>query len=153
MRNVVQKENYIMHYQGLEFSNPEEYKGHFHEYEKEIAFFFLPGISLLFLIAIFYNAFFYKIVRKNFKRKDHDLTYEDLLRKKGKKMLILNMAINGFMSFILLIPFFFFNCGICILLLILLIIRKKWYMYLIGFLHEDWYFLNKNLKYRKCFHL
>ena len=141
---------YIMHYQGLEFSNPEESKGRFYDYETEIVYFFLPGISLLFLIAIFFNAFFYKIVRKNCNRKDYDLTYEGFLRRKGKIMLLLNMWFNAFMSFILLIPFFFFNCGICILLLILLIIRKKWYMYLIGFFHEDWYFLNKNLKYHKC---
>ena len=113
-------------------------------------YFFLPTVSLLFLIAIFFNAFFYKIVRKNCNRKDYDLTYEGFLRRKGKIMLLLNMAFNAFMSFILLIPFFFFNCGICILLLILLIIKKRWYMYLIGFFHEDWYFLNKNLKYRKC---
>ena len=67
-----------MHYQGLEFSNPEENKGSLCEYETEIVCFLLPGISLLFLIAIFFNAFFYKIVRKNYKRKDYDLTYEDL---------------------------------------------------------------------------
>ena len=54
-----------MHYQGLEFSNPEENKGFFYDYEKEIICSFLPGISLLFLIAIIFNAFFYKIVRKN----------------------------------------------------------------------------------------
>ena len=144
---------YLMHYQGLEFSNPEENKGFFYDYEKEIICFFLPGISLFFLIAIIFNAFFYKIVRKNCNKKDYDLTYENLLGKKSKRILILNMAINGFMSLILLIPFFFFNCGICILLFIFLIIRKKWYKYIIGFFHEDWYFLNKNLKYAKCCHM
>ena len=144
---------YSMHYQGVEFSSPDGKGGHFYDYETEIVYFLLPGISLLFLIAIVYNAFFYKIVRKNYNSKNYDLTYEDLLRKKSKKILVLNMAINGFMSFILLIPFFFFNCGICILLLILLIIRQKWYMYLIGFFHEDWYFLNENLKYAKCCHM
>lgn len=144
---------YSMHYQGLIFSNPEENKNRFYDYEKEIVYFLLPGISLLFLIAIFFNAFFYKIVRKNCNKKDYDLTYESLLRKNTKIILVLNMAINGFMSFILLIPFFFFNCGICILLFILFIIRKKWYMYLIGFLYEDWYFLYKNLKNAKCCHM
>ena len=144
---------FIMHYQGLHFSNPEENKGSFYDYEKEIISFLLPGISLLFFIAIFYNAFFYKIVRKNNNKKDYDLTYESFLRKNTKIILILNMVINGFMSVILLIPFFFFNCGICIFLFILLIIRKKWFMYLIGFFHEDWYFLNKNLKYMKCCHM
>ena len=141
---------YSMHYQGVEFSNSEG-EGHFYNYETEIVYFLLPGISLLFLIAIFFNAFFYKIVRKNYNK--DDLTYEDLLRKNKKIILVINMAINGFMSFILLIPFFFFNCGICTLLLILLIIRKKGYMYLIGFFHEDWYFLHKNLKYAKCCHM
>ena len=144
---------YIMHYQGLNFSNPEEDKNRLYDYEKEIVYFLLPGISLLFLIACIFNAFFYKIVRKKNNEKEYDLTYENLLGKKSKRILILNMAINGFMSFILLIPFFFFNCGICIILFILFIIRKKWYMYLVGFFYEDWYFLYKNLKYAKCCHM
>lgn len=142
---------YSMHYNGVELSNSEG--GHFYDSETEIVYFLLPGISLLFLIAIVFNAFFYKIVRKNYNKKKSDLTYEDLLRKNKKIILVINMAINGFMSFILLIPFFFLNLGICILLFILLIIRKKWYMYLIGFFHEDWYFLNKNLKNAKCCHM
>jgi len=74
-----------MHFQGLEFSNPEKNKGSFYDYEKEI--FFLPSVSLLFLIEIFFNAFFYKIVSKNYNRKDYDLIYENLFGNKGKKML------------------------------------------------------------------
>ena len=144
---------YLMHYKGMEFSDPEENKGNFYDYEQEIVCFFLPGISLLFLIAIVFNGFFYKIVRKNCNKKDDYLTNEEFLGKNTIIILVLNMAINGFMSLILLIPFFFLNCGICLLLLLLLIIRKRWYMYLIGFFHEDWYFINKNLKNAKCCHM
>ena len=143
---------YSMHYQGIEFSNPDQRGGHFYDSETEIVYFVLPGISFLFLIGIFFNAFFYKIVRKNAGAR-HDSTYEDFLRRKSKIILVINMAFNGFMSIFLLIPFFIFNCGISLLLLILLIIRKKWYMYFIGFLHEDWYFLNKNFKNLKFCHM
>ena len=148
----VKRKVYAMHYQGIEFSNSEK-ESHFYNSGTEILYFLLPGISFLFLFAIFFNAFFYKIVRKNSNGKNHDLTYEDLLRKRTIKYLIVNMVINGVTSFVWLISFFVFNFGICILLLILLIIRKKWYMYLIGFFHQDWYFLYKNLKSVKICHM
>ena len=134
-----------MHYNGKEYINPDE-RNNFYDSEYETIIFIIPGISLIFLVGIFFNAFFYKIVRKNYDEKNYDLTYESFLRRKDKFYWALNIAINGITSLILVIPFLIFNITISILLIILIIIRRKWYMYLIGFFHEDWYFLNKNLK-------
>ena len=135
----------IMHYKGKEYTNPDE-RNNFYDSEYETIIFIIPGISLIFLVGIFFNAFFYKIVRKNYDEKNYDLTYESFLRRRNDYYWALNIAINGITSLILVIPFLIFNITISILLIILIIIRRKWYMYLIGFFHEDWYFLNKNLK-------
>jgi len=136
---------YLMHFNGKRYLNPDE-RNHFYDSENEYIIFIIPGINFIFLIGIFLNAFFYKIVRKNYDAKNYDLTYESFLRRKDKFYWALNIAINGITSLILVIPFLIFNITISILLIILIIIRRKWYMYLIGFFHEDWYFLNKNLK-------
>ena len=141
----------IMHANGIDYSNLEDRRNsNYYDSEIETIMFFIPGISLIFLIGIFDNAFFYKIVRKHYDNIDYNSTYEELLREKNRIYWAINIAINGFTSIILVIPFFIFNCFISILLLLLIIIREKWYMYLIGFLHEDWYFLNKNLKKLCC---
>ena len=136
---------YIMHDKGITYSK--ERDNHFYDAEKEAIMIFIPGISLIFLVGIFFNAFFYKIVRKHYDIKNHDLTYEHNLRKRDKRYWMVNIAINGFTSIIMVIPFFIFNITISILLLILIIIRSKWFFYIIGFLNEDWHFLNKNLNY------
>ena len=90
--------------------------------------------------------FFIKLLEKTMMKKNYDLTYESFLRRKDKFYWALNIAINGFTSLILVISFLIFNITISILLIILIIIRRKWYMYLIGFFHEDWYFLIKILR-------
>ena len=140
----------IMHYNGKSYLKEGEDEGHFYNIEKEGFIFIIPGISFIFLIGIFFNAFFYKIVRKNYDEKNIDLTYEDHLRRKDIKYWILNIAINEITAVILVIPFLIFNIFISVLLLLIIIIWRKWYKYLLGFLHEDWYFLNKNLHKLCC---
>ena len=57
-----------MHYKGKEYINPDE-RNNFYDSEYETIIFIIPGISLIFLVGIFFNAFFYKIVRKNMMKK------------------------------------------------------------------------------------
>lgn len=138
----------IMHNNGTTFSNLQDRQrqhGDFYDEEVEEIIFFIPGISLIFLVGIFFNAFFYKIVRKYYDKEKFSITYEDHLREVDERYWVINIAINGITSIIMVIPFFIFNIAISLLLLILIIIRSKWYFYLIGFFNEDFYFLKKQL--------
>ena len=45
---------YAMHYKGKIYSNPEERDGHYYDAEYETIMIFIPGISLIFLVGIFF---------------------------------------------------------------------------------------------------
>ena len=142
---------YIMHYQGVTFSELEERKNsHFYDYEKETISFLIPIINFSFFIAILYNAFLFKISSEHYDENNNEnISYFEYYKTKSVVRLIIFMVIIGITALVLLIPFFIFDVAISIMLLILLIIRTKWYMYLIGLFHEDWYFLKKNI-YKIC---
>ena len=124
------------------YSNLEDREYYIDLIKQEKCIFITSIVNFFFVIGIFFNAFFYKIVRKN-NDGMHNLTYEDLLRQNSKYWVI-NIIINIFTAVFLVIPFTFFSFLISILLLILIIIRKKWYMYLIGFFLEDYEYYYSN---------
>ena len=138
----------IMHYKGIEYSIPENRKNQYLcDVEIEIVFFLIPIINFLYFLAALYNGLFVKInsSHKNNNRYHEYMTYEEYLRENEIRFIII-MVINAITVLFLLLALFFLNIAISVLLLILIIIRRNWYMYLIGFMHEDWYFLNKHIK-------
>ena len=139
----------IMHYKGIENSKPENRENNYlYDVEIEIVIFLIPVINFLYFLAVLYNGLFVKINSSHYNNDNQYqeyLTYEDCLRKNKIRFIII-LVINAITVIFLLMPLFFLNIAISVLLLILIIIRRNWYMYLIGFLHEDWYFLNKHIK-------
>ena len=134
---------YIMHYKAVTFSNR-----CFYDADKEIISFLIPIINFLFFIAILYNAFLFRISTEHYNENNNEnISYFEYYKTKSVARLIIFEVIIGITALVLLIPFFIFDFAISIMLLILLIIRTKWYMHLIGFFHEDFYFLKKDIKY------
>ena len=81
-----------MHYNGATFSNLQDRQNSdYYDAEYEEIIFFIPGISLIFLVGIFFNAFFYKIVRKYFNEEKLSITYEDHLREVHERFWVITL--------------------------------------------------------------
>lgn len=133
----------LMHLYGKKLYLKLDQREHFSDtINSEKIIFIIPLLNFFFLVGIFFNAFFYKILRKH-NNGINDFTYEDLLRKNSKYWVI-NIIINIITTIFLVLSFFIFSILISILLLILIIIRKKWYMYLVGFFLEDFEYFFSN---------
>ena len=115
-----------MHYYGIMYSNSESQfaiKGQLFE-------FLIPGHNIDLLIAIIFNL---------------------ILPKKVKNMLA-PIVIIIFLKLALIIPIIIFSFYISILFILLIIIRIKWYKYIIGYLKDGWKDLYDNTS-KKAAHI
>ena len=121
------------------------------DYEEAfIEYFLIPGVNIIFFIGIFFYITFYNLEIHYDKRNIHP---DQSTIRYRKIMFCLLIASNGITSIFLAISFFIFGILFSIIFLGIIIFKKKFCIFLIGFFYDEWEYIYKNFHYifRKLF--
>lgn len=112
------------------------------DYEKAfLKYFLIPGLNIIFFIGIFFNITYYKLIMVY--EGNHSYPYESFLHQNYLRFSII-LALNGLTSIVLSFIFLIFGIIFSIILLILILFKTNYFMFLIGFFHDDWVYIYKN---------
>lgn len=142
----LKKKYFVMCAEGK--SNLNEKMSDLGDYEQAfIKFFLIPGVNIIFFIAMFFNMTYYKLAMGYENGYNHP--YESFFPNHCSRYSLI--LINGITSIFLGIAFFIYGILFAIIFLSIIIFKKSLCMFLIGFFHEDWVYIYKN--FHKVFHI
>ena len=112
------------------------------DYEEAfIKYFLIPGVNIIFFIGIFFYITFYDL-EIHYDKSNIPPDQSTLRSRKIKACIII--AANGITSIFLAISFFIFGILFSIIFLCIIIFKKEFCIFLIGFFYDDWKYIYKN---------